>query len=47
MNKKAVLALELLLVLLIILGRTTASICLLTVLVVYCTNQIAWLKDKE
>ena len=47
MNKKAILALELLLVLLIILGRTTACICLLTVLVVYCTNQIAWLKDKE
>lgn len=47
MSKKAVLTLEIILAVAIVMGKLWACICLLSVLVVYCTNQINWLKEKN
>ena len=47
MNKFFVLTLEILLAILIMIGKTVAAICILSVLVIYCTNQIAWLKERD
>lgn len=47
MNRKVVLGLQILLACFIVMGKIMGSICLLSVLVVYCINQINWLNDKD